>query len=161
MSVRLPLLAFSAAAWLAACCTPTPIPPPPVPAVDGGYLTFSPEGLWLTAGPGDSAAGVISIGNAGLQDAQVTSVTVAGATRPVFSVAPANLDVAAGDAGVVTVTYAPPTCLLDGGQDRASLEVESDAVNTPTFSVTLVGSCASPDAGVPAPPDGGVDGGAA
>jgi hypothetical protein len=111
--------------------------------VDSGYLSWTPSGLWLVSPAGSDSSGVVTIENIGFEPANVTSIVVTGATRPVFTISPpgtTSLEIPE-DAGVdVTIIYAPLTC-LDGGDDRAELDFATDVPDAPSYALPLVGIC--------------------
>lgn len=129
--------------------------------VDGGYLSWSPPGLWLTAPAGGQASATVTLTNSGNQADDVSSIAVTGATRPVFTVSTTSLTVST-DAGIgLTVTYSPPSC-LDAGDDLADLSFVTDSTDASGFTLPLVGICtpAAVDAGVSdAGADAGLDAG--
>ncbi len=152
MSPRLKVLPILLLAGLAACSSSTT-------GSDGGYLSWSPAGLWLTAPAGGQAQGDITVTNSGSQPATIGSVEVTAASRPVFTVYYTGGLVVDVDAGIeISVVYAPPSC-LDGGDDTADVSFASDSSDAPTYSVPLVGICtpAIPDAGVDAGEDAGLE----
>lgn len=137
---------FAAALLALAACNSAPI------GVDAGYLSWSPPGVWLTAPAGGQASAAVTITNSGDLPANVTSIAVTGASRPVFTVSGTSLAIAVGGDAGVTVVYAPQSCPASG-DDSADITFVTDSSDAPSFELPLVGICtggAGVDAGVDA-----------
>jgi hypothetical protein len=151
--VRRLLTAFALALPLG--CNGTPSAPP----IDGGFLTFSPPGLWLSTSPAVSVEGTVTVRNVGDDSVTISSLNLS-SPRSVFSVAllaGETQDLAPSDSTSFVVSYDPPSC-LDAGEDLGQMALQDTSGNAPTFTLPLVGLCAAPrsaDAGA----DAGVDGG--
>jgi hypothetical protein len=149
------LLALALASGLLSslvACNSTP------PGADAGYLSWSPPGLWLTAPAGGQTDGIVTLTNGGSQTDAVSSIAVANATRPVFTVSTSSLVVDI-DAGIgVTVVYAPPSC-LDGGDDLADIDFTTDSSDSPSYTLQVVGICTPALAADAGEIDGGMDAG--
>lgn len=165
MSRQPKLLAVALLSGLAACSSSTS-------ATDAGYLSWSPNALWLTVPAGGEGSGIVTLTNSGSQPDKVT-FSLTGATRDVFTLSSTSLEVDV-DAGIgFTVVYTPPSC-LDAGNDLANVSFVTDSSDAPTFSVPIVGVCTPAvavedggedagieDAGVDAGVDAGSDAGPA
>src|SRR5208282_1948909 len=107
-------------------------------ATSPGDVQWKPLSLSLTANAGATTQGTITLTNQGTNAVDVQDVSFQGDSRKVFSQSgPTSFTVAAGSNAPVTVAYAPPSA----GSDSAQLQIETDASNAPSISISLQGNC--------------------